>query len=379
MACNGSKSKSTNSNGNGGNGSLSGQDIYTHNNGGGFHTDARDSGQPGSDSVYDFKNTSYDNKIEVITDDWGSSAIDSCIYDNGDNGDNINVDSSNQTCLDCMDYLRCVNKCQVGIKRQECIKDCDNQTCEGHLHIAREFRSCAERNCLDEIQSQSDLLQISCFVDKCLDQLIGCYHGDNYKTCVDVINCMNECPKDNPSTPNVDEQYQCVDDCRSNATEEAAKDYWHMIGCMIDECKSECNCQSVLLPCWKECTGCIEDAFYSEECFPYVKKCTPHGDLTCGQILRCMSECPEDDPSTYYDEHDACIFPCFDKGTSEAQDKFEIWKKCAINSCKTQCQKHDSPQCQQCIQEAQDPQKGACKDQVNACLQDTAGTNGGGQ
>ena len=473
MACGGSGSSSTNGGGNGNNG---GKDAYTqqdkggNGNGSGFNNDATDPGQgnggfdvpandpgPGTDTGYDWGNTGTDPGNTGT--DPGNTGTDP-----GNPGTDNGTDNGTPTCLDCRGYLDCIGQCPQGTQGQGCIKACGNQACAGAAQAAQGFVGCIQKNCAQEMQSQNGIIQISCLVDKCLDQFVGCYHGDNYKTCVDIVNCMNGCPKDNPQTPNVDEQYQCIDDCRSTATEDAAKDYWHLIGCGADACKSQCNCQKNDKQCWDGCDKCFSDALESDNCKPYLEKCTPHGDQTCGQIMRCMNGCPKDNPATTdVDEAQQCIQGCFGKGSMEAQNEFTAWQKCAVDACKNDCQQQDSPQCkqcwnnaltkggqcydkletcykdipsgnvhcketmdcqqkaktfdefynceyqatkeaqnmlsaiqdcigdackdkcqqqdqqcQQCIQEAEDPQKGACKDQINACLQDN-GSNGGGQ
>ncbi len=273
--------------------------------------------------------------------------------EDGETAANCPADCSAQK-MDCKGYAKCWGDCNSNHSGDaSCVTNCQNQSTTQAVQNFSDFQGCLSQNCKNA--STNDELN-KCLEAHCLDQYFKCFSGTKYQKCTDLVNCLNNCPKDDPSTPKVNEQQQCLGNCWSDSTYDTEWDLQHLIDCANGLCKNECQD-----PKSDACNQCFNNAFFDQQCIQYTKKCFPNGNNTCGQTLDCLGTCQQGDKQ--------CVQNCLNKGTLEAQKQFSDWQQCAVNACKSQCADTSSQQCNDCWNQVLG-NGGSCHDKYQACAED---------
>ena len=271
---------------------------------------------------------------------------------------------SGDTYQTCVDLFDCTTACPDDDlstpdvdEAQVCVNNCWENSTYNAQWDRQHLSDCINDQCTSECDGNNANYTPAncnkCIDDNCQDQYFKCFSGDTYQTCVDLVDCLNGCPDDDPNTPDIDESKTCIGDCWENSTYDTEWDLQHLLDCANNQCTSECS-----NPDSDTCKSCFSDALYSSSCTSYANKCFTHGTATCGQIMDCMNGCTTGDQ--------ACMNDCYDNGSLAAQKQYSDWQQCGLDACPTECADPNSDACNTCWQAAVNS-GGSCNYLVQAC------------
>jgi hypothetical protein len=192
--------------------------------------------------------------------------------------------------------------------------------------------SCPENSCGDDDGCGGTCEEceegFNCIEDQC--EAVN----PNLMSCDMIIQCINDCPEGDEV---------CPQDCYNESSPEAQGQYMELINCLDGAGYFECADEA-----------CMQ-AIMEGECAAPVSTCFggggTTGDLTCGEMIECMNNCPEGD--------EACPQGCFDNSTAAAQGQYQ-----AVITCLDAAGYFD------CADEAcmTDIMNGECAAQTNTCF-----------
>ena len=262
--------------------------------------------------------------------------------------------------LDCKGLYQCLSGCPKdsnGYITQSCRDECNAKTsAQGH-QVNDALLKCLSDNSCNTLTGDAFS---KCLEDHCQDEYFRCFSGDLYQTCRDLNSCLVSCPKDDPSTPDKDENARCRGDCYENASYTANWDWEYLRRCIVAACPGDAN-------------GNIDPACLNQQitdpskCYNQADKCWPHGTTKCKDFWTCLNNCSNGDS--------ACIKQCYDDATYTAQYLYGDMLDCALTNCKSECNSNDDTACNNCLN-TQINSGGACYSKNQACQNDTA-TRGG--
>lgn len=144
-------------------------------------------------------------------------------------------------------------------------------------------------------------------VPACVDDPIG--------SCKAVYECMGECPDGTAGQA-------CVQQCQNNLSAAGMADYQAFNQCLQTKCAGATTNE--------EFYACLE-ANCIEQYYGCFWGCTY---LTCGDLINCITSCPDDNPATpTVDERSQCVGNCWGESTAEAQIGLQRAIDCTQNAC----------------------------------------------
>lgn len=226
-----------------------------------------------------------------------------------------------EKCKPCPYFFDCIQDCPQGAAGQACQQACLGELCPEDQQEFQAFYNCVYTNgCLQKTTNEE---WAACLEQFCLDPYFKCFSGDKYQTCLDLNNCLDSCPDDDPNTPEVKENQVCWQDCFVNATYQANVDFQAMYDCLYVACPI-CKTAKQGTPEMDQCNKCANQAFgVNGQCKNQYQKCAPHGTKTCSEVWTCLLSCQDK----------ACAQGCYASGTFTAQDLAMTWVDCALTKC----------------------------------------------
>ena len=263
-----------------------------------------------------------------------------CGYCAGDN--ETCQDGSCTTKLDCKGYAECVSQCND----TSCDNTCKSKASQSALTDYTALKECVINNQCADAQGNVDP---DCVLNKCYDQYVGCFNGDTYLSCFDLMACLYNC-KENDS--------ECVVDCYSSSVETAHKDLSSLLDCVDKVCGKTCDCNEGDETCKTKCHNCLSQAQgEGGKCYAPLMQCIedePYNNKTCKDIHDCVANCTKDQPN--------CAYKCVYMGSKDAQKKYIDYHNCIVDNCGDVCN------CQ--------PDDTQCLNKCETCLNDVLGDNG---
>lgn len=272
----------------------------------------------------------------------------------------------NQTCItttdegSCKAFYFCVGDCPPLPQGQACVQECQSKLSPQGMQDVQNLQNCLQQyGCFDK---PTDEEFSQCLEDYCIEPYFKCFSGNLYQDCAALIDCIVACPDDNPNTPNVNEQQECVSNCWTEATFEAQMDLENVIKCARKECAQQCTDPNspACDQCWNQVMG------PGGACEALWDKCVVYGTQGCYYLLTCLNSCPEGDQQ--------CIQGCVDNTSKNGLALYNAIYDCIMQACPICQTDPTSPQCDTCFTQVQQ-QGGACYNALQTCLNDrTYGT-----
>jgi len=277
-------------------------------------------------------------------------------YDPGTPGDSGQPNDPGGTPPDegsCKWYFSCSSDCPPQPQGQACLQECQAGLSPAGQADVEGLFNCLEVNGCQNKATDEEWSQ--CLSDFCLDPYFTCFSGNLYATCPDLVGCINDCPDDNPATPDVNEQSVCIGNCWGEGTVDAQWSLQNLIDCMYDTCTT-CGDD------WEGqiCQDCLNDVLGTDGlCEALNEACMSFGDWNCGQVFECVTACMDN----------ACVQDCFGNATKMAGEKYNTMIACALDAC-PQCETTPPGEdCDACFNAAIN-QDGACFAETTACVDD---------
>lgn len=253
----------------------------------------------------------------------------------------------------CKWYFSCSSDCPPQPQGQACLQECQAGLSPAGQADVEGLFNCLEVNGCQNKATDEEWSQ--CLSDFCLDPYFTCFSGNLYATCPDLVGCINDCPDDNPATPDVNEQSVCIGNCWGEGTVDAQWSLQNLIDCMYDTCTT-CGDD------WEGqiCQDCLNDVLGTDGlCEALNEACMSFGDWNCGQVFECVTACMDN----------ACVQDCFGNATKMAGEKYNTMIACALDAC-PQCETTPPGEdCDACFNAAIN-QDGACFAETTACVDD---------
>jgi hypothetical protein len=245
----------------------------------------------------------------------------------------------------------------------QCVDNCapDDETCLAQCQSVLSFTGSQRKDALEACikQNACDIApdEFACIEEHCIEQYFMCFQGYTYTTCVELLSCMDLCPEDNPSTPDIDEKEECEHSCSLEATFGAQMDLFQLIQCVFTQCGARCNDpgSSLCEQCWEEMTT------LGGKCEAQNDKCVQYGDKGCNYLLTCLDQCNGDEQ---------CENACFDQTSKQGLLLYKALDECILQACPICESMPDSEACDDCYTAVQEPD-GACYSQLQACIANT--------
>jgi len=250
----------------------------------------------------------------------------------------------------CKRFYQCVDNCAPD--EETCVVQCQSL-----LSFTGSQRRDALEACIKENACDTAPDEFACIEEHCIVQYFMCFQGYTYTTCVELIKCVDLCPSDDPSTPDVDEKDECEHLCSLEATFGAQMDLFELIQCVYRECGARCSDpgSSACEHCWEEMTT------IGGKCEAQNDKCVEYGDKGCNYLVTCLEQCAG---------NEKCEDACFDATTKQGLQLYLALEECISQACPICESEPHSEACDDCYAVVQEP-GGACYSHLQACIADT--------
>lgn len=267
----------------------------------------------------------------------------------------------NGTCIPTLDegsckaYYFCTKGCPQQPQGQACIQECQGKLSQQGMQDVQNLQNCLQQNgCLDK---PTDEELSKCLEDFCIEPYFRCFSGTLYQSCSTLIDCLVSCPDDNPNTPEVNEQSECIGNCWSEATFDAQMDLQNLINCANKQCEAQCQDpeSAACNTCWNQVLG------PGGACESFNDKCMEYGPEGCYYLLTCLNGCPADDQQ--------CQQNCVNQTSKNGLALYNAIYDCIMQACPVCETNPQDPACDTCFQAAQQ-QGGACAGALQTCLDD---------
>jgi hypothetical protein len=323
--------------------------------------------------------------VDVAADLTGSDVIPSETSQDNRPADNSNVDIAGETSVDtsvvdtavvdnpvvitceadkpgsCKNTFACMNACPTtgGQTDPACRADCESQMNSTGSSQYAAINTCIKQNCASAT-TQDELN--TCIDEKCGDVVTACFSGCDYEKCGDLLKCLNACPDDVASTPNIDEFQECGSDCFGNATPEAQNARAAFITCVRTNCV-DCTVANPTAEQSASCDTCY-GTVQAGVCKTQVEACQSWGTQTCSQVLTCVNNAADD----------TAVQVCFGGATKTAATLWDEMSSCGRDACTASCPTNPTPEqttaCNTCFTDTINT--GSCKPKLDACIADVA-------
>ncbi len=255
----------------------------------------------------------------------------------------------------CKAYYYCIDACPEPPLGQACVQECQSKLSPQGMQDLQNLQNCLQQYGCAAARTDEDFAK--CLEENCIEPYFRCFSGNLYQSCSALIDCLISCPEDDPSTPPVDEERECIGNCWSEATFEAQMDLQNLITCANKQCEAQCAepespaCNT----CWNQVLG------PGGPCESYNDKCMEYGPEGCYYLVTCLNACPEEDQQ--------CEQNCVNNTSKNGLALFNAIFDCIMQACPVCQTQPDSPQCDTCFSQVQQ-QGGACFEALQTCLDD---------
>lgn len=244
----------------------------------------------------------------------------------------------------CMQYWDCYGECPTGAEQDACVAECQSALSAQGQSDLEVFNQCLYTTCGGMADEEA---WYACIDENCTEAIVGCYWGCVYETCDQMYGCYDGCPEDDAGTT-VDENTECIYDCRYDSSKEAQMDQQAMYDCAFEECPI-CDTAETDAE-WEQCDACFNDAVMGA-CWNDYKKCVSSGTeyMTCRDFSICFTACQYS--AETQEQYDTCVDGCQAGVDAEALHDRILAENCSIDACpicNTAETAEENAQCNEC-------------------------------